>query len=132
MSARCKAESARSPWRRKACCIAWLRIRVWQTSRARALGPEVATTVWTVVVNQWIIRAMPSRLRGAGSASLACVDMEAVDFDVDEVPLLLEFWVSSCEGVLVVQIMVVAGRYLQAISRDIHLSHDGFFSSHCV
>jgi hypothetical protein len=58
---------------------------------------------------------MLSRLIGAESASLACVVMEGVHFDVDEVPLLLEFWVSSCEVVLLVQIMVVAGRYLQAI-----------------
>jgi hypothetical protein len=37
----------------------------WQSSKAAGLGAEVATMVYIVVVNQWIIRSMPSMLRGA-------------------------------------------------------------------
>lgn len=74
--------------KRKGCPIAWSRITVWQVLSAHAFGPEVATTVYTVLVNQWMMKAMLSRLR-VGSPPLSCVKVEGVAFDVDELSLLL-------------------------------------------
>ena len=73
MSERCRAENARRPWSRKGCFVAWFGITVWIIGRAEAAGPEVATTVWTVEINQWIIRSRFSRLREDELESGFCV-----------------------------------------------------------